>query len=148
MKVAIGTDHAGLEIKNEIAEHLKKVGYDVCDYGTFDKTSCDYVDYAEKVAVAVSKGECDKGILVCMTGIGMSVAANKIPGIRAALVRDEETAVLTREHNDSNVLVIAGKFTPVDEANRICDLWLKTEFSNEERHQRRIDKISLLEMKY
>lgn len=148
MKVSIGTDHAGLEIKNDIADYLRGQGYEVVDLGTYDKTSCDYTDYAEKVGVSVMRGEVDRGILVCMTGIGMSVAVNKIPSVRGALVRDLETARLTREHNDSNVLILSGKFTPLDEAKQICDIWLSTEFSNEERHARRIDKISALEGKY
>lgn len=148
MKISIATDHAGLEIKNELKARLTNAGYEVVDYGTHDKTSCDYPDYALLACEAVANGEVDKGILVCMTGIGMSVAANKIKGIRAALVRDRETARLTREHNDSNVLVISGQFTPIDEAEEICNIWLSTDFSGVERHARRIAKISAIEDKY
>ena len=148
MKITIATDHAGLEIKDELKARLEKSGVEVIDCGTFDKTSCDYPDYALKACEAVAEGKVDKGILVCMTGIGMSVAANKVKGIRAALVRDKETARLTREHNDSNVLVISGLFTPIDEAEEICNIWLNTAFSEEERHARRISKIKEIEAKY
>ncbi|MBR7110892.1 MAG: ribose 5-phosphate isomerase B [Clostridia bacterium] len=148
MKVSIATDHAGLEIKNELKTRLEKAGYTVVDYGTHTKDSCDYPDYALPACEAVVDGTVDKGILVCMTGIGMSVAANKVKGVRAALVRDKETAKLTREHNDSNVLVISGLFTPIDEAEEICSIWLSTAFSEEERHARRIRKISEIENKY
>lgn len=148
MKVSIATDHAGLEIKNELKARLEKAGYEVVDFGTHTKDSCDYPDYALPACEAVVNGSVDKGILVCMTGIGMSVAANKVVGVRAALVRDKETARLTREHNDSNVLVISGLFTPIDEAEEICKIWLTTDFSNEERHARRIAKISQIEKKY
>lgn len=148
MKISIATDHAGLEIKDELKARLERKGVEVIDYGTYDKTSCDYPDYALKACEAVINGEVEKGILVCMTGIGMSVAANKVKGIRAALVQNTEAARLTREHNDSNVLVISGLFTPIDEAESICNIWLNTEFSNEERHARRIKKIAEIEAKY
>ncbi len=148
MKVSIATDHAGLEIKNELKERLTQKGIEVIDFGAHTKDSCDYPDYALPACEAVAEGKVDKGILVCMTGIGMSVAANKVKGVRAALVRDKETARLTREHNDSNVLVISGLFTPIDEAEEICSIWLNTDFSGEERHARRIAKIAEIEKKY
>jgi len=148
MKVAIGTDHAGLAIKNELVAYLTQQGFEVTDCGTFDTVSCDYPDYAAKVCQAVVAGEVQKGILVCMTGIGMSIAANKVKGIRAGLVFNTESARLTREHNDTNVLVIPGKFMPVDEAKEACRIWLTTDFSGEERHARRIAKIAEIEAKY
>ena len=148
MKVAIGTDHAGLAIKNQLVDYLTQIGYAVTDCGTFDAVSCDYPDYALKVCETVASREVDKGILVCMTGIGMSVAANKVKGVRAGLVFNTESARLTREHNDTNVLVIPGKFMPVDEAKEACQIWLSTDFSGEERHARRIAKISAIEDKY
>ena len=148
MKVSIATDHAGLEIKNELKVRLEKQGIEVVDFGAHSKDSCDYPDFALPACEAVAEGKVDKGILVCMTGIGMSIAANKVKGIRGALVRDKETARLTREHNDSNVLIISGLFTPIDEAEEICSIWLYTEFSEEERHARRIAKIAEIEKKY
>lgn len=146
--IAIGTDHAGLEIKNALVSALRAEGREVLDCGTFDKVSCDYPDYAEKVCEAVACGEAERGILVCMTGIGMSVAANKVKGIRAGLVFNTESARLTREHNDTNVLVIPGKFLSVEEALEICKIWLDTGFSGEERHARRVKKIREIEERY
>lgn len=148
MKVSIGTDHAGLAIKNELVDYLTDLGFSVTDCGTYDATSCDYPDFAEKVCTDVTSGKADKGILVCMTGIGMSVAANKVKGIRAGLVFNVESARLTREHNDTNVLVIPGKFMPVEEAKQACKVWLTTDFSGEERHARRVAKIAEIEAKY
>jgi len=147
MKLCIGTDHAGVDIKDELVKYLESKGYPVTDYGAYEKVSCDYTDYAEKVAEAVAAGEFDKGILICSTGVGMSIAANKVKGIRAALVRDKKTAELTRQHNDSNILVIAGMFTPLYDAEEICNVWLNTSFSGDERHVRRIGKITVLENK-
>ena len=147
MKICIGTDHAGIDVKDELRDYLKAEGHEVKDFGAYEKVSCDYPDYAFLVAEAVANGEYERGILVCSTGIGMSIAANKVKGIRAALVRDKETAELTRQHNDSNILVISGKFTPVKEAEEIADIWLDTAFSGDERHVRRIGKITEYENK-
>lgn len=147
MKICIGTDHAGIDVKDELRDYLKAEGHEVKDFGAYEKVSCDYPDYAFLVAEAVANGEYERGILVCSTGIGMSIAANKVKGIRAALVRDKETAELTRQHNDSNILVISGKFTPVKDAEVIADIWLDTAFSGDERHVRRIGKITEYENK-
>ena len=147
MKICIGTDHAGMDVKDELKAYLEAKGHQVKDFGAYEKVSCDYTDYALTVAEAVANGEYERGILVCSTGVGMSIAANKVKGIRAALVRDKETAELTRQHNDSNILVISGKFTPVKDAEEIADVWLNTAFSGDERHIRRISKITKYEEK-
>ncbi len=141
MKIVIGADHGGFTYKQKILEHLKKQGYMVEDFGTFSDTSCDYPVIAKKVAHAVSSGEFDRGILICGTGIGMSIAANKIKGIRAALCGDTFSAHATREHNDSNVLCLGARVIGDELAIDIVDIWLKTEFSAQERHQRRIDML-------
>jgi ribose 5-phosphate isomerase B len=147
MRIAIGTDHAGYQLKNDIASALTAEGYDVKDFGAFSTDPSDYPDIAEIVSLAVARGEYDRGILVCGSGIGMSIAANKVPGIRAALCWSAEIARLSREHNDANVLVLAGRFTPFEEALKISDVWLTTEFSGNERHARRIDKIAEIEQR-
>lgn len=139
MKIVIGADHGGFTYKQKILEHLK--GYMVEDFGTFSDTSCDYPVIAKKVAHAVSSGEFDRGILICGTGIGMSIAANKIKGIRAALCGDTFSAHATREHNDSNVLCLGARVIGDELAIDIVDIWLKTEFSAQKRHQRRIDML-------
>lgn len=145
MKIAIGCDHGALELKNKVVAHLEKRGYDVEDFGTYTADSCDYPDYAEKACGAVVSGRCDRGILLCTTGIGISIAANKIRGIRCALLRDVVSARLTRLHNDTNVMALGAGFTGGLEAVEIVDTWLTTEFSGEARHQRRIDKVMALE---
>ncbi len=141
MKIAIGADHGGFSHKEAIKEHLIKAGYEVKDFGTYSEDSVDYNDYAIKVAESVRDHKYDRGILICGTGIGMSVMANKVKGIRAALVHDLFTAEATRLHNDSNVLAMGGRVIELSKALKIVDIWLKTEFSNEERHVRRIAKI-------
>jgi len=148
MKIIIGTDHAGYTLKYELVNKLKEKGYDVTDAGAFSTESCDYVDFAEEVAANVANGNAYRGILICTTGIGMAIAANKVPGIRAALVVNTETAKLTREHNDSNILVLPGMYMNADEAMRIAQIWLNTEFSNIDRHIRRLNKIKELENKH
>lgn len=145
MKIAIGCDHGALELKNKVVAHLEKQGIDVKDFGTYTLDSCDYPDYAEAACKAVAAGEYDRGIVLCTTGIGISIAANKIHGIRCALLRDETSARLTRLHNDTNVMALGAGFTGEVEALRIVDVWLGTEFSGEARHQRRIDKVMALE---
>ena len=142
MKIAIGADHGGFEHKEVIFKHLKDLGYEIDDFGTFSNDSVDYNDFALKVAEAVSRGEYDRGILICGTGIGMSVMANKVHGIRAALVHDLFTAEATRLHNDTNVLAMGGRVISIELALQIVDIWIKTEFSDEERHIRRINKIN------
>lgn len=141
MKIAIGSDHGGLELKNELINYLKELGHDVKDFGTYTKDSCDYPIYAKKVCESFLKGEADRGILICSTGIGMSIVANKFKGVRCALVTDTTSAKLTREHNDTNVLALGAKNVSCDLAKEICKIWLETKFSEEERHIRRINMI-------
>ena len=145
MKIAIGCDHGALALKNTVKAHLEKKGYEVCDYGTYTLDSCDYPDFAEKAAKAVASGECEKGIVLCTTGIGISIAANKVKGIRCALLSDVMSARMTREHNDTNMMAIGAAVTGQLLALEIADTWLGTEFSQGERHQRRIDKMMALE---
>lgn len=142
--LAIGCDHGGFELKNHIIEHLKGRGIDFKDFGCFDETSCDYPDIACAVCKSITEGECDRGILVCGTGIGMSIAANKIKGIRAAHVTDVYSAKMTKMHNNASVICLGGRVTGRELAFMIVDAWLDTEFAGG-RHQTRIDKISALE---
>ena len=144
MKIAIGCDHGGLEHKNAIAEHLMENGYTVEDFGIYEQTSVDYPDIAEKLSKSVASGENELGILVCGTGIGMSIAANKVKGIRAAACRDHYSARYTRLHNNSNVLCLGGRVIGIGTAIELADIFVKTEFEGG-RHQRRIDKITALE---
>ncbi len=139
MKIAIAADHGGFEYKNEIIKHLS--GYEVKDFGTFSEESCDYPEFAKKVALEVASGNYDRGILICGTGIGMSICANKVKGIRAALCSDKFSAKATREHNDSNILCMGARVIDLPLAIEITDIWLSTPFSNEERHIRRIGMI-------
>jgi len=141
MKIAIGADHGGFQHKEAIRTHLINKGFDIVDYGTFSEESTDYNEFALKVAQSVSKKEVDRGILVCGTGIGMSIMANKVDGVRAALVHDLFTAKATRLHNDSNVLTMGGRVIELEKALKIVDIWVNTEFSKEERHMRRVNKI-------
>ena len=139
MKIAIAADHGGFEYKNKIIKHLS--GYEVKDFGTFSEESCDYPEFAKKVALEVASGNYDRGILICGTGIGMSICANKVKGIRAALCSDKFSAKATREHNDSNILCMGARVIDLPLAIEITDIWLSTPFSNEERHIRRIGMI-------
>ena len=145
MKIAIGCDHGALALKNTVKAHLEKKGYEVCDYGTYTLDSCDYPDFAEKAAKAVASGECEKGIVLCTTGIGISIAANKVKGIRCALLSDIWSAKMTREHNDTNMMAMGAAIVGEMLGLQIVDTWLGTEFSNEAKHQRRIDKTMALE---
>jgi len=145
MKIAIACDHGALELKNTMIAHLEKKGYEVKDFGTYTLDSCDYPDFAGPAAKAVASGECDKGIVLCTTGIGVSITANKVRGIRCALLSDVMSARLTREHNDTNMMAIGAGVVGTMLALEIADTWLGTEFSNEARHQRRIDKMMALE---
>ncbi|WP_395744447.1 ribose 5-phosphate isomerase B [Prosthecobacter sp.] len=140
-KLAIAADHGGVELKNAVVTHLQSVGYGVEDLGVNSHDSVDYPDYAEVVAGKVLSGEADAGILVCTTGIGMCIAANRHVGIQASLVSDAQTAAITREHNNSNVLCLSGKNTPEEAAREIVDTWLKTPFAGG-RHGRRVDKMN------
>jgi ribose 5-phosphate isomerase B len=128
MKVAIASDHAGWKLKEAIKKHLVEKNFSVFDFGSFGEDSVDYTDFAEKFAMAVIKGEVERGILICGTGIGMSITSNKFPGVRAALCFDEYTAKMSRLHNDANILVLGGRVLPVDTAFRIVDVWFETEF--------------------
>ena len=145
MKIAIGCDHGALELKNVMVAHLQKLGHEVTDFGTYTKDSCDYPEFAAAAAKAVASGACDKGIVLCTTGIGVSITANKIKGIRCALLSDVMSARMTREHNDTNVMAIGAGVVGQMLALEIADTWLGTEFSHEARHQRRIDKVMALE---
>jgi len=138
--MALGSDHAGFELKQAIKDLLTAQGLSVQDFGTFSLDSCDYPDYARKVAEAVSQGLCHRGILVCGSGVGVSIVANKVRKVRAALVSEVEAAVLSRQHNDANVLCLGARSTSEARAKEIITAWLTTEFEGG-RHQRRIDKI-------
>ncbi len=148
MKIAVACDHGGLALKNAIVRYLNENNFEVEDFGTTTDCSCDYPDFALKGAEAVARGECDRGIFICTTGIGISIAANKVPGVRCALCTDATCARLTREHNDANVLALGGGIVGVNLALDIVKTFLTTEFSRLEKHQRRIDKIALIEKKY
>lgn len=145
MKIAIACDHGGFELKAMLAEFLTKRGYDLVDMGCESSGSVDYVDYAKPVCEAVRQGTVQRGILICGTGVGMSIAANKFRGIRCALCGDTVTARLTREHNDSNVLALGGRIIGREVARAIALTWLETGYTREERHARRIEKIQKLE---
>lgn len=139
--IAIGSDHGGFELKELIIRHLEEQGVDVNDMGCYDKSSCDYPVYGRAVAKAVADGSCEKGIVICTTGIGISITANKVKGIRAALCADTLSAKLTRLHNNANVLALGAGIVGPNLAMEIVDTFLNTDFSGEERHQRRIDGI-------
>ena len=141
MKIALASDHGGFELKELIIRHLEEQGVDVNDMGCYDKSSCDYPVYGRAVAKAVADGSCEKGIVICTTGIGISITANKVKGIRAALCADTLSAKLTRLHNDANVLALGAGIVGPNLAVEIVDTFLNTDFSGEERHQRRIDGI-------
>lgn len=139
--IAIGCDHGGYYLKQDIIDFLKKNGYEYKDYGTYSDESCDYPVYAKKVAHAVADGECEKGILICGTGIGVCITANKVKGIRAALVHDCFSAKATREHNDANIVTMGARVIGSGLATEIVRIFLETPFSNDERHIRRIKQI-------
>ena len=147
MKIAIGCDHGAFRLKNEIIEFLNSENYEVKDFGTYSEESCDYPDIALPVAEAVVNKEYDFGILVCGTGIGIGIAANKVPGVRAALCSDTFSAHATREHNNANILTMGQRVVGTSLALDIVKTFLNTEFEGE-RHQKRIDKISEIEKKY
>ena len=143
--IALACDHGALDLKNAILAHLEKRGLACKDFGCFTKDSCDYPDFAAAAARAVASGECDRGIVCGTTGIGVSITANKVKGIRCALLDNPLSARLTREHNDTNMMALGAAVTGEMLALEIVDVWLDTEFSHGERHQRRIDKIMALE---
>ena len=145
MKIAIACDHGALALKNAVISHLQKQGHEVVNFGTDTLASCDYPDYIAPAARAVAAGECDRGIALCTTGIGVSIVCNKIPGIRCALLSDKMSARLTREHNDTNMMAMGAGVVGEMLALEIVDTWLGTDFSHNERHQRRIDKVMALD---
>lgn len=145
MKIAIGCDHGALNLKNKMISHLEAKGFEVKDFGTYTNASCDYPEFAAAAARAVASGECEKGIVLCTTGIGVSISANKIDGIRCALLSDVWSAKMTRLHNDTNMMALGAGVVGENLALEIADVWLGTEFSGDERHQRRIDKLMALE---
>ena len=145
MKIAIACDHGAYILKNKVADHLRQKGYEIEDFGTNGPESCDYPDFAAKAAHAVADGRCEKGIVLCTTGIGVSIAANKVKGIRCALLSDVLSAKMTRLHNDTNMMALGAGIVGENLALEIVDTWLSTPFSQEPRHQRRIDKVMALE---
>ena len=145
MKVSVGCDHGALNLKNKLVSWLEAKGIEVKDCGTYTAASCDYPEFAAAAAQAVASGECEKGIVLCTTGIGVSISANKIDGIRCALLSDVWSAKMTRLHNDTNMMALGAGVVGENLALEIVDTWLGTEFSGDERHQRRIDKVMALE---
>ena len=145
MKIAIGCDHGALALKNKMVSWLEGKGHEVKDFGTYTSDSCDYPEFAAAAARAVASGECEKGIVLCTTGIGVSISANKIDGIRCALLSDVWSAKMTRLHNDTNMMAMGAGVVGENLALEIADTWLGTEFSGEARHQRRIDNVMELE---
>ncbi len=144
MKIAIGSDHAGFGLKEDLLELLKGLNHDIVDCGTYDTASVDYPDFGEKVSRMVSGGEVERGILICGTGLGMSMVANKFPNVRAALCNDLFCARMSRLHNDANVLVLGGRIIGKDLASEIVRTWMNTDFEGE-RHMKRINKIKKIE---
>ncbi|MBS5644187.1 MAG: ribose 5-phosphate isomerase B [Clostridiales bacterium] len=148
MKIAIGADHGGVELKAEVEKYLESQGHEYRDFGAFSTAAVDYPDIAIQVAEAVKNGEADRGILICGTGIGMSIAANKVPGIRCALLSDVYSAKCTRDHNDANVMAMGARVIGPGLALEIVDAYLNKDFSNGERHVNRLKKIAEIEKKY
>jgi ribose 5-phosphate isomerase B len=145
MRIAIGSDHAGFELKRHLADALATQGHEVTDLGTNSLESCDYPDYAAHVAYEVVQGRADRGILVCTTGMGMTMAANKVKGIRAALAVNPDEVLLTRKHNDANILAFSSRYTKPDEAEVMARIFLNTDFESGGRHERRVNKMMALE---
>lgn len=146
--IALGSDHAGFELKQVIIKHLEERKFEYKDYGTYSTDSCDYAVFAEKTARAVAGGECELGLLFCGTGVGISMAANKVRGIRACCCSDLFSAEMTRLHNNANILCLGGRVVTPEKAKELVDIFLDTPFSGEERHQRRIDQITDLENRF
>ena len=146
MKIALGSDHAGFELKEDLLDYLAELKIDALDLGAYSQEAVDYPEVAGEVAGKVSRGEVEKGLLICGAGIGMSIAANRFPGVRAALCHDSFTARVSREHNNANILVLGGRMIGKGLAREILKIWLETEFQGG-RHQRRLDKITALEEK-
>ena len=142
--IALACDHGAYALKETIKKHLQDKGYEVKDFGTYSEDSCDYPDFGAPAARAVASGECEKGIVMCTTGIGISISANKVKGVRCALLSDPVSARLTRQHNDTNMMALGAGFVGPMLAKEIVDIWLGTEFEGG-RHQRRVDKMMALE---
>ena len=145
MKIAIGCDHGALALKNKLVSYLGEKGHEVSDFGTHTLDSCDYPVFVAAAAKAVAEGACQRGIVLCTTGIGASIAANKVDGIRCALLHDRESARLTRLHNDTNMMALGAGVLEESFALELVDIWLTTEFSGDERHKRRIALVMDLE---
>ena len=145
MKIAIATDHGSVALKNTLIAYLESKGHEIHDYGTYEPVSCDYPLYAAAAARSVASGENDRGIVMCTTGIGMSIACNKVKGIRCALLSDLKSAELTRQHNDTNMMSLGAGVVSEELAKQIVDTWLETEFSGVERHARRNSLVMALE---
>lgn len=141
--ISIGSDHGGFELKMKVIDHLQKKGYECKDFGCYNLDSCDYPEFGRAAAEAVANGECEKGIVICTTGIGISITANKVKGIRCALCTSLNQAEMTRLHNNANMLALGASTVSVELALEIVDKFFETDFSEEERHQRRIDKIEV-----
>lgn len=144
-RIALGSDHAGFELKEWLKKRLIEAGYECVDFGTYNPQSCDYPDFSLAVAKAVISGKCDTGIVICGTGIGSSIAANKVTGARCALCWNEYTARTARNHNDANILALGARVIGAELAWEIVKVWLETPFSREERHKRRLEKIATFE---
>ena len=145
MKISVACDHGALDLKNAVKTHLESKGFEVMDFGCHTLESCDYPDMIAPAAQAVANGQCDKGIVLCTTGIGASIVANKVKGVRCALLSDVLSARMTRLHNDTNVMALGAGIVGKNLALEIVDVWVGTEFSGDERHQRRIDKMMAIE---
>jgi RpiB/LacA/LacB family sugar-phosphate isomerase len=148
MKVAVGSDHAGFTLKQEVAECLRKEGYEVVDVGTNSTAPVDYPDYAEKVALAVTEGRAERAVLICGSGVGANVAANKVPGIRAAICHDAYSAHQGVEHDDMNVLVLGGRIVGPALAQELVGAFVKARYTADERHARRLAKVKAIEARY
>ncbi len=144
MRIALGSDHAGFSLKEYVRGYLTGQGHDVVDVGTYNEESCDYPDFGAAVGRLVASAEVDKGVVVCGSGLGITIAANKVAGVRAVQVMDPEMAEMARRHNDANVVGLAGRYIGIARAESILDVFLATEFEGG-RHQRRVDKITALE---
>jgi RpiB/LacA/LacB family sugar-phosphate isomerase len=148
MRIAVGSDHAGFLLKQEVAESLRKEGHDVVDVGTDSTAPVDYPDYAEKVALAVKDGRAERAVLICGSGVGACVAANKVPGIRAAICHDAYSAHQGVEHDDMNVLVLGGRIIGAALAHELVEAFVKARYTAEERHARRLAKVKAIEARY
>ena len=148
MKIAVACDHGGLTLKNAVIAYVKKLGHECQDFGTYTTDSCDYPDFAVEAAEAVANGSCERGILVCSSGIGVSIVANKVPGVRCAHCHDTYCAKYTRLHNDANMIAFGEKVVGAGLMEELVSIFLTTEFEGGERHERRVAKIKAIEEKY